>query len=138
MISILYLFFNYNIINQNFFQFLLGAKWSLLNRPDRDSDGNIYNCEGNTVDKCSLHLHSFTERRNPRDSLSSSSAIGLMIGVGNVGSHLTRYEQGDTFLTRDAGVTWKEVIKGAYMYEFGNQGGIIVLVDDENPTDSVL
>ncbi|RIA92294.1 hypothetical protein C1645_765456 [Glomus cerebriforme] len=110
-----------------------GATWKFLNRPEHDSDGRKYKC-----DDCSLHLHGYTERRNPRDSFSSSSAIGLMMGVGNVGDYLTPYLEGDTFLTRDAGVTWTEVKKGAYMYEFGNQGSIIVLVDDEQPTDHVL
>jgi hypothetical protein len=61
-----------------------------------------------------------------------------MMGVGNVGDRLTPYLEGDTFLTRDAGLTWIEVKKGAYMYEFGNQGGILVLVDDEQPTDHIL
>ena len=61
-----------------------------------------------------------------------------MMGVGNVGAYLTPYLEGDTFLTRDAGLTWIEVKKGAYMYEFGNQGGILVLVDDEHLTDHVL
>jgi len=91
-----------------------------------------------SLDRCSLHLHSYTERRNPRDSFSSPSAIGLMMGVGNVGEYLPPYLEGDTFLTRDAGVTWIEVMKGAYMYEFGNQGSIIVLVDDEQSTDHIL
>ncbi|GBB91648.1 hypothetical protein RclHR1_01900013 [Rhizophagus clarus] len=114
-----------------------GATWKLLNRPEFDSNNNKYKCDG-SLDKCSLHLHSYTERRSPRDSFSSASAIGLMMGVGNVGDYLTPYLEGDTFLTRDAGATWIEVKKGAYMYEFGNQGGIIVLVDDEQATDHIL
>ncbi|CAG8603055.1 13656_t:CDS:2 [Racocetra fulgida] len=68
----------------------------------------------------------------------SSSAVGLMIGVGNVGDYLSPYSDGNTFLTRDGGVTWTEVKKGAYMYGFGAQGSILVLVDDETPTNHIL
>ncbi|CAG8597060.1 17638_t:CDS:10 [Cetraspora pellucida] len=110
-----------------------GGAWQKLTPPTSDSDGKPYNCNG-----CSLHLHSYTERRDPRDSFSSSSAVGLMIGVGNVGDYLSPYLDGDTFLTRDAGVTWTEVKKGAYMYGFGGQGSILVLVDDEAPTKHIL
>lgn len=60
------------------------------------------------------------------------------MGVGNVGDHLTPYVDGDTFLTRDAGLTWHEVKKGAHMYEFGDQGAIIIIVDDEAATDHIL
>ncbi|RHZ50479.1 hypothetical protein Glove_498g22 [Diversispora epigaea] len=111
-----------------------GGVWQFLNSPERDSNGNKYDCKQN----CNLHLHSYTERRDPRDSFSSSSATGLMMGVGNVGEYLTNYLDGDTFLTRDAGLTWNEIKKGAYMYDFGDQGSILILVDDENPTDHII
>ncbi|CAG8513439.1 13693_t:CDS:10 [Funneliformis mosseae] len=131
-----------NIVS-NVNEVIMGSIWSFLKRPKVDSDDNRYECdtdenENDTEGRCALHLHSFTERRNPSDSFSSSSAVGLMMGVGNVGEYLTSYFDGDTFLTRDAGVTWTEIKKGAYMYEFGDQGGILVLVDDERETDRVI
>ncbi|CAG8482587.1 1616_t:CDS:10 [Racocetra persica] len=111
-----------------------GGTWRKLTPPTKDSEGEPYNnCIG-----CTLHLHSYTERRDPRDTFSSSSAVGLMIGVGNVGDYLSPYSDGDTFLTRDGGVTWTEVKKGAYMYGFGAQGSILVLVDDEAPTNHIF
>ncbi|CAG8720980.1 25965_t:CDS:10, partial [Gigaspora rosea] len=111
-----------------------GSTWKPLTIPERDSDGKPYDCKGD----CSLHLHGYTERQNHRDDFSSSSAVGLVMGVGNVGNYLTPYLDGDTFLTRDAGKTWIEVRKGAHMYEFGDQGSILVMVDDEEPTDRFL
>ena len=60
-----------------------------------------------------------------------------MLGVGNVGTELSSYTDSDTFLTRDAGFTWEEVHKDAHMWEFGDQGSIILLVSDEAPTDRV-
>ncbi|CAJ0854175.1 9162_t:CDS:10 [Entrophospora sp. SA101] len=110
-----------------------GNTWSFLNPPKEDANGRKYECND-----CNLHLHSYTERRDPRDAFSSSTAVGLMMGVGNVGDYLTPYSEGNTYLTNDAGFTWREVKKGAYMYEFGDQGAIIVIMDDKSPTDHVL
>jgi Sortilin, neurotensin receptor 3,/Sortilin, neurotensin receptor 3, C-terminal len=60
-----------------------------------------------------------------------------MLGVGNVGESLAPYKESDTFLTRDAGFTWEEVHKDAHMWEFGDSGSIIVIVNDEEPVDHV-
>ncbi|KAL1916286.1 uncharacterized protein VTP21DRAFT_5903 [Calcarisporiella thermophila] len=111
-----------------------GSRWKRIKAPEKDMDGKSYNCGEN----CFLNLHSYTERRNPQDMFSSSPAVGLMIGVGNVGDTLLPYLDSDTFITRDAGVTWTEVKKDAHMWEFGDQGAILVLVNDEEPTDHVL
>lgn len=89
-------------------------------------------------DKCSLHLHGYTERKDPRDTFSSGSAVGLLVGVGNVGEYLTSKIEGNTYLTRDGGITWKEIRKGSYMWEYGDQGSIIVLVDENEPTNTVF
>ncbi|EGV62208.1 Oligoxyloglucan reducing end-specific cellobiohydrolase [Yamadazyma tenuis ATCC 10573] len=107
-----------------------GGEWNYIEPPTVDSKGKKYKCGGKTIKDCSLNLHSFTERADYRDTFSSPSAIGIMIGIGNVGSHLTKKSTGDTFLTRDGGLTWKEIKKGAYMWEYGDRGSIIVLVKD--------
>src|ERR1700743_2128961 len=83
-------------------------------------------------------LHGYTERIDKRHTYSSASAVGLMLAVGNVGSELTPIKDGDTFLTRDGGITWKEVHKGAYMWEYGDQGSIIVVVETNTPTKTIL
>ncbi|KAI9701901.1 MAG: vacuolar protein sorting/targeting protein PEP1 [Candelina mexicana] len=114
-----------------------GAEWSLLVPPTYDVENNDFGCSGD-IKKCSLHLHGYTERADPRDTYSSPTAIGLMVGVGNVGEYLGRKEEGDTFLTRDGGVTWVNVKKGTYMWEFGDQGSIIVLVEESTPTKVVF
>lgn len=61
-----------------------------------------------------------------------------MVAVGNVGTSLAAYADSDTFLTRNGGFTWEEVHKDAHMWEFGDQGSILVLVNDEAPTDHVV
>ncbi|KAJ3036248.1 vacuolar protein sorting/targeting protein PEP1 [Rhizophlyctis rosea] len=113
-----------------------GNKWQYLKRPDADSNGDAYSCRGDYG--CSLHIHSYTERRDKRDQFTSSGAVGLIMGVGNVGAYLNKYTNGDVFISRDAGRSWKEVIKNAHRYEFGDQGAIILMVNDEEPTDSVV
>jgi hypothetical protein len=85
-----------------------------------------------------LNLHGYTERKDVRDTYSSGSAVGVLLGVGNVGDSLSSYSDGNTFISDDAGVTWREVHKGPYTWEFGDQGGIIVAIKDNSPTDIVL
>ena len=59
------------------------------------------------------------------------------MGVGSVGPVLRSYVESDTFLSTDAGVTWTMVLPEAHKYEFGDQGGIIVAVNDEETVDFV-
>lgn len=112
-----------------------GGRWKPLTPPARDAFGAPYECH---QAGCDLHLHGYTERDDPRATYSSPSAVGLMLGVGSVGKKLASYTDSDTFLTRDGGFTWEEVHKDAHKWEFGDQGSIIILVNDEEPTDTVL
>ncbi|CDK29013.1 unnamed protein product [Kuraishia capsulata CBS 1993] len=108
-----------------------GAEWSFVQPPAVDSEGNTYKCKGKSLKDCSLNFHGYTERKDVRDTYSSGSAVGMMIATGNVGEYLLPASESNTFFTQDAGVTWKEVKKGAYTWEFGDQGSIIVLVKPE-------
>ena len=60
------------------------------------------------------------------------------MAVGNIGETLAPYQESDTFLSRDAGFTWEEVHKDAHLWEFGDSGSILVMANDEEPTDHVL
>ncbi|BGO96427.1 putative Signal sequence binding protein [Rhodotorula toruloides ATCC 204091] len=111
-----------------------GGRWKPLNPPAKDALGQAYECRGTN---CALHIHGYTERDDPRATYSSPSATGVMLAVGNVGEHLISYTDSDTFLTRDGGFTWEEVHKDAHMWEFGDQGTILILANDEQPTDHV-
>lgn len=112
-----------------------GAEWSLLNSPNEDSEGKPYDkCRD---PDCSLHLHGYTERKDVRHTYSSPSAAGLMMGIGNVGDHLEPRADGDTFITSNGGITWKEAMKGTFMWEYGDSGSIIVIVEEETPTNFV-
>lgn len=60
------------------------------------------------------------------------------MAVGNVGESLAPYTDSDTFLSRDGGFTWEEVHKDAHLWEFGDSGSVLIMANDEEPTDHVL
>lgn len=115
-----------------------GSQWAPLRAPAKDASGRPFDCDVKDTAKCSLHLHSYTERLDPHATFSSPSAIGLMMGVGNVGEFMGRKAEADTFITRDGGVEWHAVRKGNYMWEYGDQGSIIVIVEREVSVRSVF
>ncbi|KAF2481104.1 glycosyl hydrolase [Neohortaea acidophila] len=113
-----------------------GADWALVKRPSSTPKDRKW-CSGD-IESCSLHLHGYTERKDPRDTFSSASAVGMMIGTGNVGEYLTSKADADTFITRDGGTEWRYAAPGTWMWEYGDQGSIIVLVKEEVPTKEVM
>lgn len=114
-----------------------GADWRYITPPNKDSEGNSYKCSSRSLEKCSLNLHGYTERRDIRDTYSSGSALGVLIAVGSVGEHLLPPEQCSTFMTTDGGITWREIKKGAHQWEYGDRGSVIVLVQDRELTDTI-
>lgn len=111
-----------------------GAEWAYLPPPKTDVDGKPFSCTSSKAnknqgdEKCGLHLHGFTERSNREETFSTAGAVGLMFGWGNVGSALGDSKDADTYMTTDAGITWKQVQKGRWTWAMGDQGSIIVLV----------
>ncbi|KAI7053096.1 Oligoxyloglucan reducing end-specific cellobiohydrolase, partial [Hortaea werneckii] len=82
-----------------------------------------------------LHLHSVTNQRN-MGRIFSSPAPGIVMGVGNTGKHLNAYDEGDLFVSDDAGLTWTKALSRPHLYEFGDQGAILVAIEDEE-TDKI-
>ncbi|GIX64149.1 sortilin [Babesia caballi] len=113
-----------------------GAEWHYLKPPKVDSEGKPYDCEQG---KCFLHLHGITQYKNFAPFYSVEQATGLVLATGNVGDHL-RFDpsQVNTFLSRDGGLTWIEAHKGAFIYEFGDYGGLIVMAEDQRKTKEVV
>lgn len=105
-----------------------GADWEAIQAPEKDSDNKPYGCDVSDKLSCGLQIHGYTERSDPREMYSSPTAVGLMLAVGNVGSELSTIGDANTFMTTDAGLTWKEIKKGTYAWEFGDQGSVIVIV----------
>lgn len=76
-----------------------GVTWKELAPPVVQMDGKKFKCEYD----CSLHLHMFSSDGVPR-VYSVASALGLVIGHGNVGPRLSSRIIG-VFLSRDGGNT---------------------------------
>jgi Sortilin, neurotensin receptor 3, len=58
---------------------------------------------------------------------SSEEAVGVIVSTGNTGLFLTsKDEEVNTYLSRDGGHNWYEILKGSHTYEIGDHGGIIV------------
>eukprot|EP00930_Biecheleria_cincta_P083655 TRINITY_DN73187_c0_g1_i1.p1 TRINITY_DN73187_c0_g1~~TRINITY_DN73187_c0_g1_i1.p1 ORF type:complete len:877 (-),score=163.36 TRINITY_DN73187_c0_g1_i1:28-2658(-) len=113
-----------------------GSVWSYLKPPRVDSLGKQIECP---PDRCWLHLHGVTNSNNYAPFYSTENAIGIIMGTGNVGPYL-RFEQDqvNTYLSRDGGLTWMEAHKGAFIYEYGDHGGLVVMADDVKKTKLVV
>ncbi|KAG4217316.1 hypothetical protein PC116_g34203, partial [Phytophthora cactorum] len=85
-----------------------------------------------------IHLHSITEVSGEMHNVGpvfSSPAPGLVMGIGNHGSHLEDYWDSHLYISDDAGRTWIEGPKGPHLYEFGDQGSILVAVRNSKEAD---
>lgn len=113
-----------------------GGAWSYLKPPRVDSTGKQIECP---PDKCWLHLHGITNFHNYAPFYSTENAIGIIMGTGNVGPSL-RFEpdQTNTYISRNGGLTWMEAHKGAFIYEYGDHGGLVVMADDVRKTKLVV
>lgn len=113
-----------------------GGMWSYLKPPKISSTGKKIECQ---PDRCWLHLHGITNFHNYAPFYSSENAVGIIMGTGNVGAYL-RFEpdQVNTYLSRDGGLSWVEAHKGAFIYEFGDHGGLLVMADDIRKTKQVV
>ncbi|KAJ2614366.1 vacuolar protein sorting/targeting protein PEP1 [Coemansia sp. RSA 1365] len=108
-----------------------GSRWHFM----RLESGTAVPCRQSAPQKgeCSLHLHGYTEVSDPENIYSATGAVGLVMGVGSVGSHLKRIGESDTYLSSDGGATWRLARKGAMWHEFGDHGALIVIADRIHP-----
>ncbi|KAF9889489.1 vacuolar protein sorting/targeting protein PEP1 [Aspergillus nanangensis] len=83
-----------------------------------------------TVGGENLHLHSVTSYANIGRVL-SSPAPGLVMGIGNTGKKLGHYDDGDLYVSDDAGLTWRLARENSHKYEFGDQGAVLVAIRDK-------
>ena len=118
-----------------------GGSWEFLAPPKVDSVGHPIPCNkdshpGGAGPHCSLMLHGVTDVFGP--FYSTSTAVGLLMATGVVGSQLL-FTEGEinTYFSRDGGHEWHEVAKGSHIYEFGDHGAIIVMANDMHETSSI-
>lgn len=96
-----------------------GDTWSFLTPPSVDSNGNPINCNN-----CFLNLFGLSTwlgvggQGYYGNFYSDPNAMGLILATGNVGNYLLFDPQDvNTYLSRDAGQTWIELMKGSTVYE---------------------
>ncbi|KAG6039311.1 hypothetical protein E4U41_002980 [Claviceps citrina] len=114
-----------------------GSQWGYLPPPAKDVEGKAYSCSSSKGDdSCALHFHHYTEREDKRRTFAADTAVGFMFGVGNVGPSLGDIKDADTFMTTDGGITWTNVKKGHWTWQYGDQGSIMVLVKRATPKNA--
>ncbi|XP_055591990.1 sortilin-related receptor-like [Uranotaenia lowii] len=106
-----------------------GATWRPITAPTADDDGiPIQNC--NTNKDCSLHLSQKFSSLYPVTRsvsiMSSKSAPGVIMASGVVGKSLKGHP--GVYISRDAGLTWKQILKDYHFFNMGDHGGILVAV----------
>jgi hypothetical protein len=113
-----------------------GAKWELIRAPSVTSKNAPIDCH--TEDGCSLHLEIYSHFGELAPVYSSESAIGIVMGTGNLGSKLGSNDSPKNFyLSRDGGLTWRSVKPGSYIYEIGDHGALIVIAEKNKPITSI-
>jgi len=80
-----------------------GASWELIKAPTQSPSGKAINCY--IEDGCSIHLEIYSHLGELSPVYSAQSAVGIVLGTGNMGTHLTENnEQKALFLSRDGGL----------------------------------
>ncbi|PRP85861.1 hypothetical protein PROFUN_06135 [Planoprotostelium fungivorum] len=108
-----------------------GGSWENLPAPSPARQGDRLNLFG-------LRKSSAANFNRAGPVHTRESAVGIVLGTGNVGEYLdTSAGAARTYLSRDAGWTWKKISDTSLFGEFGDYGSVIVLADSFSPTTSV-
>lgn len=105
-----------------------GVTWSPIKPPTEDENGKPLNCH--IENSCSLHLCQKFSQLYPvtrsASIMSSKSAPGIIMATGVMGKSLKGIP--GVYLSRDAGLTWKRILKDYYFFNYGDHGGVLVVV----------
>ncbi|XP_026730796.1 sortilin-related receptor isoform X2 [Trichoplusia ni] len=105
-----------------------GVTWSPINPPTEDENGKPLTCH--IENSCSLHLCQKFSQLYPvtrsASIMSSKSAPGIIMATGVMGKSLKGIP--GVYISRDAGLTWKRILKDYYFFNYGDHGGVLVAV----------
>ncbi|XP_048483491.1 sortilin-related receptor isoform X4 [Plutella xylostella] len=116
-----------------------GVTWAPITPPAVDEYGKPFNCH--IENSCSLHLcqkfsqlypvtsppgNVVTNELRSASIMSSKSAPGVIMATGVMGKSLKGIP--GVYLSRDAGLTWKRILKDYYFFNYGDHGGVLVAV----------
>uniref|UniRef100_A0A182RW24 Sortilin-related receptor n=1 Tax=Anopheles funestus TaxID=62324 RepID=A0A182RW24_ANOFN len=103
-----------------------GTTWRTIKAPETDDEGALLNCGKD----CSLHVTQKFSSLYPVTRsvtiMSSKTAPGVIMASGVVGKSLKGHP--GVYISRDAGLTWKQILKNYYFFNMGDHGGILVAV----------
>ena len=102
-----------------------GVSWHKLIAPEYDSNGKKYN-----TNLFNLHLKGLNSKTT-NHIFTKKNAIGLILANGNVNTKLISKTDGNKqetnlFLSRDGGISWKEIMKEEQLFNIGDHGGVII------------
>lgn len=103
-----------------------GVTWNVIKAPKTNNEGFYIHCGTD----CSLHLNQRFSQLYPVmrsvTIMSSKSAPGIIMATGVIGTSLKGHPA--LYVSRDAGLTWKQVLKDYYFFNMGDHGGLLVAV----------
>ncbi|KAL0117855.1 hypothetical protein PUN28_008920 [Cardiocondyla obscurior] len=103
-----------------------GVTWNSIKAPMANHEGFYIHCGKD----CSLHLSQRFSQLYPVTRsvtiMSSKSAPGIIMATGVIGSSLKGHPA--LYVSRDAGLTWRQVLKDYYFFNMGDHGGLLVAV----------
>ncbi|EZA49376.1 Sortilin-related receptor [Ooceraea biroi] len=103
-----------------------GVTWNSIKAPTANHEGFYIHCGKD----CSLHLSQRFSQLYPVTRsvtiMSSKSAPGIIMATGVIGTSLKGHPA--LYVSRDAGLTWKQVLKDYYFFNMGDHGGLLVAV----------
>lgn len=107
--------------------FDMGNKWSKIKPPQIDSFAQPIAC--NLSEDCSLHLAQkyLSLNSNTKPILTKESSVGFVMATGVVGNSIKGKQ--NVYLSVDAGITWRQILSGSYLYAYGDFGAAIVAVE---------
>ncbi|KAL2102436.1 hypothetical protein ACEWY4_001604 [Coilia grayii] len=119
---------NHKLENQvkTYITYNKGRDWRLLQAPTTDLEGNSIHC---VLPFCSLHLQ-LQMSENPYLSgsiITKSSAPGVIVATGNIGSELS-YNNVGMFISSDAGNSWRQIFEEEHNVWFLDKGGALLAV----------
>ncbi|KAF5282013.1 hypothetical protein FQA39_LY00537 [Lamprigera yunnana] len=105
-----------------------GGSWRPLAPPVHDDEGQLISCSlGNN---CSLHLSQRFSQLYPETRsisiVSSAFAPGIIIATGVIGKSLKGHF--GVYISTNAGLTWRQVLKDLYFFNMGDHGGVLTAV----------
>lgn len=105
-----------------------GATWRPIQPPAVDVEGQSTSCLPSRG--CSLHLSQKFSQLYPESRsvsiLSSESAPGVIIATGVLGNNLKGHY--GVYISVDAGLTWRQILRELYFFNMGDHGGVISAV----------